>query len=70
MYSASAKAVLKSGLPARATTTSNPEGASSRAMSMALSGLSVSRIFGAIGFLLRVTVSENISPGPIGPGEG
>ncbi len=49
MYSASASAALNSGLPDRAMTVSKPDGASSRAMSIALSGLSVSRIFGAIG---------------------
>ena len=49
MYSASASAALKSGLPERAIIVSKPDGASSRAMSIALNGLSVSRIFGAIG---------------------
>src|SRR5437763_3771391 len=48
MYSASASAALNSGLFARAITRSKPDGASSRAMSIALSGLSVSRIFDAI----------------------
>src|SRR5262245_20462986 len=50
MYSASARAALNSALPARAITVSKPDGASSRAMSIALSGLSASRIFGAIVF--------------------
>src|ERR1700722_3225394 len=48
MKSVSASAALNSGVFARAITRSKPDGARSRAMSIALSGLSVSRIFGAI----------------------
>src|SRR5215475_3270593 len=69
MYSTSGRAALNSGLPPRAMMVSNPDGASSRAMSIALSGLSSNRIFGAIGLLLVWFIGiKNNLPHGAGPG--